>query len=44
VVSWFWVFFMLRRLSSMNFVGRSVSSRALGGKLYLGVGGVYCVC
>jgi len=35
---------MLRRLSSMNRVGRVVSSRVVGGKLYLVVVGVYCVC
>ena len=43
----FCMFFMLRRLSSMNFCGRVVSSMAVGvvgGKLYLVVVGVYCGC
>jgi len=43
----FWMFLMLRRLSSMNFCGRVVSSRVVGvvgGKLYLVVVGVYCGC
>jgi len=39
------MFFMLRRLSSRNRCGRVVSSRlARGGKLYLVVVCVYCVC
>jgi len=38
------MFFMLRRLSSMKRVGRAVSCRAVCGKLYLVVVGVYCVC
>jgi hypothetical protein len=43
VASLFCMFFMLRRLSSMNLVGKGESSK-VGGKLYLLVVGVYCVC
>ena len=35
---------MLRRLSSMNFVGSSVSICGVCGKLYLVVVAVYCGC
>ena len=44
VVSWFCMFFMVLRLSSMNLVGSVVSSRVGCGKLYLVVVGLYCVC
>ena len=40
----FSMFFMVLRLSSMNLVGRVVSSRLTCGKLYLLVVGVYCGC
>ena len=38
------MFFIVLRLNSMNLVGSAVSSRPVGGKLYLVVVGVYCVC
>ena len=45
VAAWLWMFFIVRRLSSMKRCGRvDVSSRARGGKLYLLVVGVYCGC
>jgi len=43
-VSLFCMFFMLRRLSSMNRVGKALSSVGVCGKLYLLGVGVYCVC
>ena len=42
-MSWLAMFFMLRRLSSMNRVGKAVSWSVCG-KLYLLGVGVYCVC
>jgi len=38
------MFFIVRRLSSMNRWGSDVSSRLVSGKLYLVVVGVYCGC
>jgi uncharacterized secreted protein with C-terminal beta-propeller domain len=39
-----WMFFIVRRLSSMNLCGRMLSSRLSCGKLYLVVVMVYCGC
>lgn len=39
-----WMFFIVRRLSSVNCWGRMVSSSVMGGKLYLVVVCVYCGC
>jgi len=39
-----WMFFIVRKESSMNRCGSDVSSRLISGKLYLVVVGVYCGC
>jgi len=41
---WFCVVLRVWMLSSMRRWGNVASSSACGGKLYLGVAGVYCVC